>query len=286
MLESLKQIKNRIRSVENTRKVTNAMEMISVAKLRPLENRLPAQRAYFLNLERLLKKLLPRQKGEIHPFAAGRNLKGKLALCVITSDTGLCGMYNHDILHLADDFINRNGEDKILLITIGRKGLNYFKKKGINPREKFIELNGRYSDEISNEILKTLTDIYLSGEAYEVYLAYTYFTSPARHKPVIEKILNITLDADSNALEYLFEPDINSILAELIPVYLSHKVKSAILNSFASEQAARMVAMGEATKNADELLEDLILSRNKLRQANITKELMEIVSSAEVLRRG
>jgi len=284
MAESLKQIKSRIRSVGNTQKVTHAMEMISAAKLRPLENRLPAQRAYFLSIEKLLKKLMPFQKTTIHPLVAERQEKAKTALCVIASDSGLCGMYNNNILRFADAFINERGQDNILLVSVGRKALNYFKKRGINPRENFVELNGRYSDEVSEKILGTLMDIYISGEASEAYVAYSYFASPVRHKPVIDKILNIEMAAEGNDESYLFEPDVEGILAELIPVYLSYKMKSAILNSFASEQAARMVAMGGATKNADELLEDLVLSRNKLRQANITKELLEIISSAEVLR--
>lgn len=284
MAESLKQIKNRIRSVGNTQKVTHAMEMISVAKLRPLENRLSAQRAYFLSVEKLLKKLLPRQQGAVNTFTVGRQAKGKIALCVIASDTGLCGMYNNNILRLADAFINEKGRDNVLLVSVGRKALNFFKKKGINSREKFIELNGRYSDEACDKILSTLANIFISGEADEVYLAYTNFVSPVRHKPAVDKMLNIETAADGDEESYLFEPDINGILAELIPVYLSYKVKTAILNSFASEQAARMVAMGEATKNADDLLEELVLSRNKLRQYNITKELLEIISSAEVLR--
>lgn len=284
MVESLKQIKNRIRSVGNTQKVTHAMEMISAAKLRPLENRLPAQGAYFLSIEKLLKKLMPCQGSTVHPLVAEHQEKKKTAFCVIASDAGLCGMYNNNLLRLADAFMNQRGKDNILLTCVGKKALNHFKKKEASIREKFVELNGHYSDEICDRILNTLVDAYVSGQAGEVYIAYTSFVSPVRHKPVIEKILNITMPADEDNTGYLFEPDVKSILDELIPAYLSYKMKSAILNSFASEQAARMVAMGEATKNADELLDDLVLSRNKLRQYNITKELLEIISSAEVLR--
>lgn len=284
MADSLKQIKNRIRSVGNTQKVTHAMEMISAAKLRPLENRVPFGNAYFLSLEGLLKRLLSYQKGAAHPLAAERSEKKKTALCVIASDSGLCGMYNNNLLRLVDTFVNERGKENILLVSLGKKAFNYFRKKGIISREKFLEINGHYSDELCDKVLSILTDIYVSAQADEVYLAYTRFVSPVRHKPAIEKILNIAMPAGEEGERYLFEPGLDEILAGLIPAYLSYKMRNAVLNSFASEQAARMVAMGEATKNADELLDDLVLSRNKLRQYNITKELLEIISSAEVLR--
>ncbi len=284
MADSLKQIKNRIRSVSNTQKVTHAMEMISAAKLRPLENRLPAANAYFSNLEELLKRLLPYQKSTAHPLVAERSEKKKTALCVIASDSGLCGMYNNNLLRLADSFVNKKGKDNILLVSVGKKAFNYFRKKGLASREKFLEINGHYSYELCDKILAVLEDVYLAARADEVYVAYTRFVSPVRHKPVVDKILNISVPAAAEDESYLFEPGIEQILGELIPLYLSNKMRNVVLNSFSSEQAARMMAMGEATKNADELLEDLVLSRNKLRQYNITKELLEIISSAEVLR--
>ena len=284
MVESLKQIKHRIRSIENTQKVTHAMEMVSIAKLRAIENRLPALRRYFSNIERMVKNLLAKSKGPTHRFLEKNNTGGKTALCVIASDSGLCGTYNNDVLYSAEDFINKLGRDKILLIAVGRKGLNYFKKRGVVTKANFIELNGRFSEEVSDDIAKVLTDIYISGEADEVYLSYTRFESLSRHRPAVEKLLNIELNPQADNIEYLLEPDADGILAELLPVYVAYKIKSALLNAFACEQASRMAAMGEATNNADELLDELVLSRNKLRQANITKEILEIISSSEALR--
>ena len=283
MVESFKQIKNRIRSVENTRKVTHAMEMISIAKLRPIENRLSSLRTYFLSIESLLKTLLPKSKDVTNSLLKARQSKGKLALCIITSDSGLCGVYNDNILRVVNDFISKKGEDNILLVTVGKKGLNHFRGKGMNLKEKFIELKSSDSDYVSDRILKTLADIYLFGEVDEVYLAYTYFKSLSRSIPTIEKMLEINFPNEKE-IDYIFEPDINSILNELIHIYLSYKMKSALLSSFASEYASRMMSMGKATHNADELLDELILSRNKIRQASITGEIMEIISSAEALR--
>ena len=284
MAESLKQIKNRIRSIGNTRKVTHAMEMISIAKLRTIENSLPALKVYFSKIDNLMGVLLPRAADLKHPFVAEREKNGKAALCVITSDTGLCGSYNHNILRLADDFILKRGIEKTLLIAVGKKGANYFKKRGLPLKERFLELNGRYSDEISDNILKVLTGIYQSCEADEIYIAYTRFESLSKVRTAVEKILKIELPVADLRDDYIFEPEPAAIIDELMPVYLSCKMKSVLLNSFASENAGRMMAMGEATNNAGELLDTLVLSRNKLRQANITSEIMEIVSSAESLR--
>jgi F-type H+-transporting ATPase subunit gamma len=174
------------------------------------------------------------------------------------------------------------GRDKVRLSIIGKRGFNHFKRTGMAVEQVYIELNSRYCQEISAKILNNLTAPFLSGEVDEVYMAYTYFESAARHKPTIEKLLNIDSPV-ARQQEYIFEPGINEILKELIPVYLENKMKSILLNSFAAEQSARIMAMSEAKENTKELLEGLILLRNKVRQANITQEMMEIISSAETL---
>jgi len=284
MLQSLKQIKNRIRSVENTSKVTHAMEMISIAKLRQSETRLPAQRTYSDKVERLLNNLLSNTKGITNSFIVGRAQVKKIALCVITSDTGLCSVYNNNIIRLSESFINEHGRDKILLITVGRKGFNYFRRKGFDIAEKFIEANGRYSEELSKQLLDLLMRFFLTGQADEVYIAYTNYITISKHKQIIEKIFNLGKREEKNEIEYNFEPDINKILDKLIPLYLVNKIKSILLNSFSCEHAARMIAMAEATNNAKDLLDGLVLTRNKVRQANITKEILEIVSTAEAVR--
>lgn len=284
MPDSLKQIKNRIRSVENTRKVTHAMEMVSTAKLRAVENRLPALKEYSSKIEGLLKALLPLVSASADSLLSENKGNGKAALCVITSDNGLCGSYNHNILRLAEDFIAKRGAENTLLVAVGRKGANYFRKRGLPLREKFIELNGRYSDEVSGKILNTLTGFYRSHEADECYLAYARYESLSRVRPVVEKLLRIELPAGPSVEEYILEPDSATLINGLLPLYLSYRMKTAVLNSFAAEHASRMMAMGEATNNAGELLDELVLSRNKMRQAGITKEIMEIVSCAESLR--
>jgi F-type H+-transporting ATPase subunit gamma len=284
MAQSLREIKNRIRGISNVNKVTHAMEMISIAKLRPVKNQFLQARQFSLKIEALLKDLLSGAKNISHPLLKERKVLNKMAICLITSDTGLCGNYNHNVIRVVEDFINKYGRDKIMLITVGKKGLTYFKKRGVDIAHSYTELHGRYSDEIAGKILDYLTELFLSGKTDEAYVAYTYFESASRHRPTIEKLLNISSPAGKEDVGYILEPDMDAILKELVPAYLLNKVKAHILSAFTAEHSARAVAMGQATKNADELLEDLTLLRNKMRQAGITREIMEIVSSAEVLR--
>lgn len=284
MIRSLKQIKNRIRSIENTKKVTNAMEMISVAKLNRIDNILYAIRPYLLNLESVLNNFINSTGQLSSPFLEERANKQNLGLCLITSDGGLCAGYNNNVIRLAEEFINKYGNDKIKLVAIGRKGLNYFKKRGMQILNSYIGLNGRYSNEISGEIANTLINIFLSGQVDEVYVAYTRYETALIHKPVIKKFLNIEVPPEGRKIKYILEPDKERILEELLPRCISIQTRFFLLEAFTSEHAARTVAMKTATDNANELLDRLILQRNKVRQANITQEMMEIISSAEALK--
>ncbi len=283
MIQSLRQIKKRIRSVESTKKIMRAMEMVSVAKLNRIETTLDASRPYFFKLDSILKNLLTGVKAASHPLLEERAAKQKAVLCLITSDSGLCSTYNDNIIRLAEDFINKYGIGEIKLVAIGRKGFNFFKKKGLVIPHTYVGLHGRYSSEIADGIAKTLTDLFLSGEADEVYVAYTHFISALRYKPTLEKFLNIERNKD-HQIEYILEPNLNRILEELIPRYISTKMKLILLEAFTSEHSARMIAMKAATDNAEELIDSLTLLRNKARQAAITKEVIEVASSAEALK--
>lgn len=285
MILSLRQIKSRIRSIENVKKVTHAMELISVAKFRVVENKALVFKQYYSKIEGLLKNLLTASAGAgiSNPYIVQRGDAKKTALCLVTSDTGLCASYNNNVIRLAEGFIGRRGKEKILLFCVGRKGFNHFRKKNIDIAQGYIGLTGRFNEEITRKIFKDLTSIYLSGKVDEVWFAYTDFESASRHKVVIEKFLNMEAPQGVRS-DYILEPDAKGVLEELIPEYLFGKVKAVLLEAFASEHSSRMLAMGQATNNARELLEGLILRRNKMRQANITKEIIEIISSAEVLR--
>ncbi len=283
MAQSLKRIKNRLRSIENTRKVTGAMQMISATKLNRTNKVLFAARPYLSKLESLLNNITAGSKSLEGPFFAPRPVKKRLALCLVTSDGGLCGAYNNNIIRLAEDFIDKHGSDRIRLIAIGRKGFKYFKSRGIQAANSYIGLNGRYSETIADDAGHTLINAYLNKEVDEVYIAYTHFETVLRVKSVLVKFLNIEHTAGV-AAEYIFEPNISRILEELVGRYLLIKMRLVLLDSFTSEHSARTVAMKAATDNAEDLLHSLTQLRNKVRQASITQEMMEIISSVEALK--
>jgi len=283
MIQSLKAIKNRIRSTENTQKVTAAMEMVSVAKLSKTEKPLFALRPFVFGLEDIMHNLIASEPVSAHPFLEVREGPGRICLCVITSDSGLCGVYNNEIIRQAESFINSRGREKIDLICVGRKGFNYFKKYEFNILNAYVGLNGRYSAQAVDKILNNLTDVFVSGKASQVYLAYTHFKTALLHEQKVEKFLNLERGPVS-ATSYILEPDKERLLNAIIPQYISLRLKLIILDAFTAEHSARTVAMKAATDNAKDLLQGLVLLRNKVRQANITQEIMEIISSSEALK--
>ncbi len=284
MLESLRHIKSRIKGVENTWKVTRAMEMISVSKLRRVQDVLFAARAYFEKMNILLEDLLLSEDGDFsHPFFEERATAGKIAVCVVTSDSGLCGLYNDRILRAAQTYISRMGAEKVKLITVGKKGFSFFKRKGFFVERAFLGLHGRVNSDQLSEISKALRESFLNKEVDEVYVVYTRFEAAMRYRPTVERLFPIER-AKGKTTKYFLEPDYESILSELIPFYAAKKLRLELLEAFTSEHSERTVAMRSATDNAKTLMESLVLLRNKVRQASITKEVLEIVSSAEALK--
>jgi F-type H+-transporting ATPase subunit gamma len=285
MPQSIKQIKNRIRSVENTEKVTNAMQMISVAKLNRMEGSLFSMRPYASKLGSLMYNLLGLSSGLSMGYLREEPASKDVALCVITSDGGLCGAYNQNIIRVADDFVRKYGKGRVKLIPVGQKGLSYFRSKSAEITNSYVGLNGRFSADVCARVTGELTRMFLSGSVDSVHLAYTCFENSLTHKPVIERLLRIE-PVKMKPVEYIVEPDIKSILADLIPRYLSAKMQLVFLEAFTSEHAARIISMKTATDNAKELLGGLVLLRNKLRQYGITQDILEISSSVEALKRG
>ena len=284
MIQSLRQIKRRIRSIENTEKLTHAMELIAVAKLRPLQERLGFRTEYFSKVNEMLQHFLASFSNVDHPFLKEREPKRKISLCVLTSDTGLCGSHNYDIIRAAEKFISEQKGIEIRLVTVGKKGYIHFKKKGLKITDACIETHGHYSQGESDKLSQRLIDLFLGGEADEVHVAYTRFVSASRRRPTIEKILNLSVPATTDLTQYLIEPDIGTLVNDFIPFYILSKMRFIMLNALVCEHSARGMAMEEATDNAEEMLEELILSRNKVRQANITREIIEIISSADALK--
>jgi len=280
---SIKQIKNRIRSVENSKKVTSAMQMISVAKLNRIEDKLFSLRPYALKLENLMYNLASKACEPVSAYFKRGPVKGDIVFCVITSDSGLCGVYNQNIIRAADEFLRKYGADRVKLILVGQKALSYFRAKSTKILNSYIGLNAKYTPDVCDKITAQLSHLFLSGKASSVYLAYTYFENSIIQKATIEKLLSIQTK-EVKPIEYITEPDLKSILADLIPEYLLVKMRLILLEAFTSEHAARTIAMKTATDNAKELLEGLVLLRNKVRQAGITQDILEISSSVEALK--
>ena len=283
MTQSIKQIKNRIRSVENTKKVTNAMQMISVVKLNRIQNQLLVLRPYVLRLENLMHNLAGLSEENLSIYFKKRPISTDIALCLITSDGGLCGMYNQNILRVVQEFLKKNDPKRVKLILVGQKGVSYFRNSPAEILNSYIGLNAKFKQDFCDQLTKELISLFLNGQVGAVYLAYTYFENSLVQKAVIEQLLSIQPRTVA-PVEYIAEPDLKNILQDLVPRYLKMKIQLVLLEAFTSEQAARTVSMKTATDNAKDLLEGLVLFRNKVRQARITQDILEITSSAEALR--
>ena len=283
MIQNLRQIKSRIKSIENTKKITRAMEMVAAAKLNRVKARFYAFHTYFSKLETILKNAMADLQTYGHPLLKIRTDVKRTLVCIITSDTGLCSAYNHNIINAADEFLKSYDKKRIRLITIGKEAYSYFKPREYIIENSYLGLGGRYSQKLSTEIFDYLTDMFLNGAADEIYIVYTYFSSSLRHVARIEKLLNIEIESQDQKF-YIFEPDLKIVSDKLIPSYLLNKISFILLSSFTSEHSARMFAMKIATDNAEDLIDTLTLLRNKVRQGVITKEVLEIAMSAEALK--
>lgn len=283
MIQNLRQIKSRIKSIENTRKITRAMETISAAKLNRIKSSFYAARSYSLSLESVLKRILSDIPEVKNPLIEKRESIKNIAVCIIASDTGLCGAYNNNIIKKTEAFISNYGRENIRLIAVGKEVFTYFKNKGYSITRAHVGLYGRYSIKISQELVTELTAIFLSKEADEVYIAYTNFSSNLKHNPVVEKFLNIDFE-EGQRTYYILEPDASTILDDMIPRFLASRMNTVIMDAFTAEHSARMLAMKIATDNAEDLIDTLTLMRNKARQAQITKEVVEIAMAAEAIK--
>jgi len=278
---SLRQIKSRIKSIENIKKVTKAMEMVAVSKLRAAERDLGVARSYSAQIERILKNLTTSFEGLNHPFFASHDGKNGTALLVISSDTGLCGSYNNTLFRHVDGYVREGGAVKV--IPVGRKATSYYRKKGATGYPRFGEFRAKYSHDATRKITQYLIDIFLKGEFGRISVAYMNFETAARFRPKVEELFPISRSAGER-FEYITEPDPAALFEKLIPLFIEYKMKSVFLSAFAAEHSARAVSMGEATENAKDLLEQFVLQRNKVRQANITTEINEVVSGADALK--
>jgi F-type H+-transporting ATPase subunit gamma len=282
---SLIDIRRRIRAVKSTQQITKAMKMVSSSKLRRAQERIVRNRPFAREMERVLTSVASRTDASRHPLLAERVEGTKTLLVVITADRGLCGGFNANVIKATLTFMRDQalGPERIALALVGRKGRDFLARRGFDVRYDEVGLFSNLRWAHAQAIAQTCIKEFIAGDVVEVYLVYNEFRSILSQRVVVEPLLPIPRDAgtDITNVDYLFEPSPEELLAQLLPYYVSVQVMRALLESAAAEHAARMTAMESASKNAREVVDRLTLYMNKVRQASITREIIEVVSGAQ-----
>ena len=305
-MASLRIIRRRLRSIQNTKQIMRAMQLVSGSKLKRAQVKLLQGRLVMEFLDGLLRRVLSVTPDLDHPLCAQRDADESL-LVLLTSDAGLCGSYNVNLLQLAESHLRRDSAKTTRITYIGKKGYRYFTKRGYPAEEAFLDLAGRPDMAKAKVIGRALMERFLSGRVGSVKVLYSRFISSATYRPTLETWLPIQLNSssaqqfssssdrrqmnrrtdelmNSRADEYIFEPSPRRVFEDLLPRWALAKFQLILLEAFTSEHSARMIAMKNATDNAEEITQTLTRERNKLRQAAITKEISEIVGTAEALK--
>lgn len=292
-MANLKEIRNRINTVKNTQQVTKAMKMVAAAKLRRAQDRMFQLRPYAAKMKEIIGNVVAAVNVDDIPsqLVAQRPVKNVL-LVVIASNRGLCGGFNSNIFRHANQFIDENlaefkASGNLHTLCIGKRSYEFFSKRGTHIVDgKMFDPFGNLSFETSNEITERVFSGFLGGEWDKVFLVFNEFRNVMVQNRIVEPFLPLAIDKETTAkvtADYIFEPNREQILVDLIPNSLRVRLYRAILESNASEQGARMVAMDQATENANALLKELKIKYNKARQAAITKEILEIAGGADAL---
>ena len=288
-MASLKAIRTRIRSIKNTQKITRAMKMVAAARLRRSQEAALAARPYERLMDEVLDSVAARVELARYPMFQQREVR-RLEIVAITSDRGLCGGFNgiieKKVRNLTQEAAKKGQE--VTLRLIGRKGAEYFRRRDVPIRRSYTGLLGSLKFSSAQEIALELSMLFQAGEIDEVVLVYNEFVSAVSQRAVERRLLPIVTPAAPDTarrqpIDYLYEPSAAAILDDLLPRYITNQMWEALLESLASENAARMTAMDAATTNATDLIDKLTIQMNRTRQAAITSELVEIVSGAEAL---
>jgi F-type H+-transporting ATPase subunit gamma len=288
-MPSLRDIRRKIASVKKTQQITRAMQMVSAAKLQRAQDRLLTSRPYASKLAEVIGSLALRANPQRHPLLQRRDGPKTLVL-VVTTDRGLCGAFNSNVLRAATSFIAQNAEWQTSVVVVGRKGRDFFRRRPqFQVKNQHVDVFGRQvSFGVAQDLAKEVVEAYTGAEAVDrVVLVGNTFASALRQQTVIYPLLPIPLPPsppEAVIFDYIYEPSVDAILRELLPRYVEVLIFRALLETAAAEHAARMTAMAAATDNAGELIRQLTLFYNKTRQAAITKEILEVVSGAEALK--
>jgi F-type H+-transporting ATPase subunit gamma len=313
-MPSLIDIRRRIRAVKSTQQITKAMKMVAASRMRRAHDRIVSARPFWKQMLRVLQGLTSRVDPSAHPLLSVRDLTkpgARIQLIVVSGDKGLAGSFNSNVIKAAATFIVERPGAQIELVLVGRKGRDFFRRRGFGVRSEHVGIFSRLESSHAFAIAKEAIDDFTSDKLDGLFIVYNEFKSIIQQRVVIDQLLPIprqTLDRDlatagpiatsggsnldydrdgridaGSALDYLYEPDPATIFAELLPRYVQTQVLHALLESNAAFYAAQMTAMEAATKNSAEMLESLTLYMNKVRQAAITREIIEVVSGAQAL---
>jgi F-type H+-transporting ATPase subunit gamma len=281
-MPALIDIRRRIRSVKSTQQVTKAMKMVSAAKLRRAQEAIFAARPFARKLMEVLNRVASQADPHAHPLLEERG-EGKILAVVITADKGLCGAFNANIIRTVVRFLNERPEADVEFSFVGRKGRDFFRRRQVKIRSEHVGVFQALRFDTAREIAADVTEAFTTGEVDRVFLVHNEFKSVIQQPLVIDRLLPIERHAirpEALEIDYLYEPAPGIIFEEMLPRHVEVQIWKALLESVAAEHGARMTAMDAATNNATELIERLTLHMNKVRQAAITKEIIEVVSGA------
>jgi F-type H+-transporting ATPase subunit gamma len=282
-----KEIRGKIKSVENTKKITKAMEMVAASKMRKAQDRMHAARPYSDKIRNIAANLSQANPEYSHPFLVKSNASKTIGFIIVTTDKGLCGGMNTNSLRLVTNKLRELEAQgtKVETVAIGNKGLGFLNRIGARVVSHAVQIGDTpHLDKLIGPV-KVMLDAYQEGKLDAVYVVYTKFINTMKQEPMMEQLLplgadRMTSDADSHSWEYIYEPDPQSVIDDLLMRYVEALIYQAVAENLASEQSARMVAMKSASDNAGSVIGELKLVYNKTRQAAITKELSEIVAGA------
>lgn len=300
-MQNMRDIQRRIGSVKNTKKITRAMKMVAAAKLQNAQDRAEAARPFFNKTVEVLKGVFTRTKELAHPLLAERE-EGRHLVIVITGDRGLCGAYNHNVIGIAEEILE--AEEEVSLLVLGRKARDYFGRRDVDIMAEYVQLDDYPGYGFSNNLADEIIHHFEAEDVNKVSMIYTHFNSAISQSVKKMQLLPVEdfsdqpVEAETESenkadtekeeaeayVDYIFEPSPVEVFNNILPQYLINVIYSALLESKASEFGARMTAMDSATDNANEMIDKLTLKYNRARQAEITKEITEIVGGAEALK--
>lgn len=283
-MANIKDIKQRIDSITNTRQITNAMKMVASTKLRKAQANAINLRPYASETAKMIQTLREKKTIMDNPLLSDKSESDKILLFVLTGDKGLCGSFNSQIIKQAEGFLKENPNCDV--VAIGKRGSDFFKKHGANVIANYIGIFEELDHKIINKLAHEVETKFLHQEYKEVVFIYNAFKSVIESVIVHKTILPVpdNKELEVGKIEYLYEPDEETIIEELVEKYIFTEIKRALAESFAAENASRMTAMDNATENASELIDELSLEYNRKRQASITTEIIEVSSGAEAIK--